>query len=202
MLPLVHIITPKIPPRNESKEQEMIVNTTRKKKIEVPVHGCKLHSNIDNVKVKDVRDFPNDIPEKDKSSVRKSDKKMLRKENARLNKENKELFIKFNELEELSVKRITKLKEKIQTLQDYNSELVKENASVRDALHKETREELKHCTTCNDFQLKLERCMSDNNDLRMSNNELTEDVNMLKTVIFRYFSTNFQHIYHRNIIFR
>lgn len=204
MLSLFNVITPKIPSRpSPSHGPKMLVNT-RKKKFEVPVHGSKALSHPSNLLLEKLTEesavyhhhseLTHDVPEKERST-RRSDKKLLKKENARLNKENKDLLMKFNELEDVSVKRITRLKEKIQTLQEFNAELAKENASVRsisENMYKECQQlQNRQCARCNELQSSIDKCTAENTDLRTSNNELIEDVNMLKTVIFRHVYTPF-----------
>ncbi|KAJ8979230.1 hypothetical protein NQ317_019082 [Molorchus minor] len=214
MLPLFQIIT------SDSPTQDMPTHDTpiksRRKNVEVPIHrthGISHESrkktfsanfNSRKCKNKDIaRDDPNfnapvhaevvvEIPESDWSI--KNSKKLLAKEIIRLGDENKELYSKFNELEELSVKKITKLRDKIHVLQNTNSEIDKENAYLKEQYqgllghYEEVRKELEGsrvCKTCQEFKVSLEKYSADNNLLRISNKELSQDLEMLKTVVYR-----------------
>ncbi|XP_074029575.1 centrosomal protein 89kDa [Leptinotarsa decemlineata] len=133
-----------------------------------------------------------EIPESDKSA--KISRRHLAKENARLEQENKELFMKFHELEDLSVRKICKLREKTGSLQSLNASLEKENNELK-ALYQnllfkfndvnDQLEASKFCKSCEDLKITVEKYSADNSFLRTGNKELAEDLDMLKTVVYR-----------------
>ncbi|KAL3287983.1 hypothetical protein HHI36_002437 [Cryptolaemus montrouzieri] len=120
--------------------------------------------------------------------------KQLWKENLQLAKEKEEVIAKFNELEELSVKKITKLREKVSVLQNEKLEIEAENSNLKLRLnevlseYEEVRNQLefsKICHGCEEFKAALEKFSSENSYLKKMKQELTEDLGMLKTVVFR-----------------
>lgn len=124
----------------------------------------------------------------------KVSKKQLWKDNLKLSKEKEDVIAKFNELEDLSVKKITKLREKVSTLQNGKLEVEEENQLLKSRLealsneYEETRnllEQYKFCQNCEEFKVALEQISSENSSLKKSKLELNEDLNMLKTVVFR-----------------
>lgn len=133
-----------------------------------------------------------EIPESDRSG--KIRKKHLIKENQRLIDENKEIVSKFHELEDLSVKKIMKLKEKIASLEKLNEEISKTNNELKgkykelvESHHilEEQLETLRICGCCEKLKEVIEKCSKENSILKNSNNELNSDLDMLKTVIYR-----------------
>ncbi|KAG5893920.1 hypothetical protein JTB14_028730 [Gonioctena quinquepunctata] len=133
-----------------------------------------------------------EIPESDRSA--KISRKHLTRENMRLNSENKELVMKFHELEDLSIRKITKLREKTGTLQSANTAWEKENNELKiiyqNLMFKfnelnDQLEATKFCEGCEKFRNTVEKSSADNNILRNSNKELNEDLEMLKTVVYR-----------------
>lgn len=133
-----------------------------------------------------------EIPESDRSG--KIKKKYLIKENQRLMDENKEIISKFHELEELSVKKITRLKDKILSLEKLNGEISRNNDELRGQYKDLVKshelleghlEACRICDNCEKLKLLLEKCSQENEMLKNSNKELNSDLDMLKTVIYR-----------------
>ncbi|CAH1101637.1 unnamed protein product [Psylliodes chrysocephalus] len=128
-------------------------------------------------------------------------KKQLSRENMRLVEENRHLSSKFHELEELSVKKITKLREKINVLQLANTHFKKDIEELEEnfeqILHenetlKYELEKLRVCKKCEDFQVAIENChtesekyQKENESVKNKYKELHEDLQMLKIVVFR-----------------
>ncbi|XP_050294635.1 protein Cep89 homolog [Anthonomus grandis grandis] len=151
------------------------------------------HVSADNVSIPRVSEVIIEIPEKD-SSGGKVCRKSLMREIERLTKTNEDINSKFNELEELSVKKIIKLKEKIASLHNANDEFVKENEAIRchfSELQKNYEEiyaqlELcKVCKKCEQLRDQIGQLTQNNDSLRKKNQEVLEDLEMLKTVVFR-----------------
>lgn len=122
-------------------------------------------------------------------------RKYLCKENVRLAKENDEITMKFTELEELSVRKITKLREKIAAVENKNQAILSENDYIKQQYEelsggynrlKGELELSKHCRNCDVLSATLERLGSEMDLVKQQNKELEEDLNMLKTVVFRY----------------
>ncbi|KAJ8924122.1 hypothetical protein NQ315_006905 [Exocentrus adspersus] len=208
MLPLFQIVTTTL--RKDMPTNDVPVKS-RRKKVDVPVHktfhsgkeGRKksFSANFNAQKNKDLDIQDNrpihtevvvEIPDTDRSS--KVSKKQLVKENCKLNENNRELVTKFNELEELSVRKITKLREKIASLQTAKVEIEKENKYVREQhqdliynyenLQKQL-ESSRICRNCEELSSVIDKYNADNNALENRNKELNEDLNMLKTVVYR-----------------
>nr|CAI5866307.1 unnamed protein product [Callosobruchus analis] len=121
-------------------------------------------------------------------------KKHLKRENLRLTTENQQLLSKLRELEELSVNKILRMKEKIGNIQVSNAEINKQNSELR--LQYESlvmvNDDLRHqlelskiCKNCGELQTVLNTYKADNNLLRKVNKEVNEDLEMTKTVIYR-----------------
>ncbi|RZB38643.1 Cep89 -like, partial [Asbolus verrucosus] len=180
----------------------------RRKKLEVPIHKTgEGKSNNETTKKTYSANFhskryrqrnEDKSPKKNTNETdtitHKVSRKYLSKENARLSKENEEIVTKFNELEDLSLRKILKLKEKIASLQNINEEINKENSYLKGHSQEllATLEDLKiqleisrHCKSCEEFQRSLQKYVEENNLLRNAKKELEEDVNMLKTVVYR-----------------
>lgn len=133
-----------------------------------------------------------EMPESDRSG--KIRKKHLIKENQKLADENKEIISKFHELEDLSVKKITRLKDKIASLEKLNEEISKSNVELtekyKDLLEshrvlEDRLEALNICENCEKLKGILEKCSQENDKLMNNKSELNSDLDMLKTVIYR-----------------
>lgn len=133
-----------------------------------------------------------EIPESDRSG--KVRKRHLIKENQRLTDENKEIISKFHELEDLSVKKIIRLKDKIASLEKLNEEIGRGNDELtgqyKELLEshrvlEDRIESLKICENCEKLKEIFEKCSQDNEILKNNNRELNSDLDMLKTVIYR-----------------
>lgn len=212
MLPLFQIIAPS----KEMPSNDVPVKS-RKKKIDVPVHksnqtqkegrrksfSANFNSHKDKYRNKETEvvgvnqpihtEVVVEISDPDKSG--KISKKHLVKENVKLTNENRELIVKFNELEELSVKKITKLREKIGSLQLINAEVEKENRNVKEQYHnliynyenvQKQLESSRICKNCEELSAVIDKYSDENTLLKNSNKELTEDLDMLKTVVYRF----------------
>ncbi|XP_018566046.1 protein Cep89 homolog [Anoplophora glabripennis] len=212
MLPLFQIIT-------SSPAKEMPTNDvpakSRRKKVDVPVHkiyqshkegrkksfsaNFNAHKDKHRNKETEIVDHQPihtevivEIPDSDRSA--KVSKKQLAKENLKLTNENKELIVKFNELEDLSVKKITKLREKIGSLQLTNAEIEKENKYLneqyQDLLYnyesaQKQLESSRVCKNCEELSIVIDKYSAENTLLKNSSKELAEDLDMLKTVVYR-----------------
>ncbi|KAK9892316.1 hypothetical protein WA026_019120 [Henosepilachna vigintioctopunctata] len=127
-------------------------------------------------------------------SSTKMSKKQLWKENLQLAKQKEEIIAKFNELENLSVKKIKQLREKVSVLQNEKIEMETENSDLNARVQQllveygDMRKQLeiqKICHGCEEYKAALEKFSTENNNLKLSKQELTEDIGMLKTVVFR-----------------
>lgn len=132
-----------------------------------------------------------ELPEKDSDIGKKN----VYKEIERLNKNNEDIAAKFNELEDLSVKKILKLKEKVNNLQNLNLELNKDIDYIKNQYYdlakyyenvKSQLELRKICKNCEGFRENVTKVIDENDVLRKQNSEVKEDLNMMKTVVFRY----------------
>lgn len=141
------------------------------------------------IKQYEIRTIATDDPVKQKIN-----RNYIKQENDKLIKANAEIIYKFNELEELSVKKITKLREKVSNLRKCNEEINTENIFLRDQSQglfsaiedlKLQLELSKRCQSCQEYQLSVENLLSQQNKLKNENKELTEDLNVLKTVVYR-----------------
>ncbi|CAH1162877.1 unnamed protein product [Phaedon cochleariae] len=193
---------------------------SRRKKLEVPVHDNG-HRRTFSANF-NAASFPEksahteiivEIPDADRGS--RTGKRQLRKENLRLSLENQEVLARFHELEELSVKKIVKLRDKVTALQAINASLEKENCEVRRHLdelleqheeanrllgqQKEVNRQLlgqyeeanrllelsKCCKGCESLKEEVEMRSKENGLLKEKDVELSEDLKMLKTVVYR-----------------
>ncbi|KAF5301197.1 hypothetical protein FQA39_LY19103 [Lamprigera yunnana] len=86
------------------------------------------------------------------------------------------------------------LKEKLSKLKIFNGEILQENTIIKDQyedllMHLKTlKEELtksKNCKNCESLKTSLGKVSSDNDALKLLNQQLTQDVNMLKNVVYR-----------------
>lgn len=175
----------------------------RRKKIDVPVHKCVEHDggntkktfsgNFNSKKHKlHIADCELDleIPQKDKPP--KTRKKQLLKENLTLANENKELLLNFHELENLSVKKISKLKEKIVVVQSENNEIKEEYHEIQQRYsnlvvkYEELDNNYRLCTkACEELKVDIDHTNKENVKFKTNNKQLAEDISMLKVVIFR-----------------
>lgn len=177
----------------------------RRRHVHVPVHkdrttykktfSANFSSNANKKSPEDQNVQTNiilEIPESDRSG--KVKKKHLIKENQRLIDENNEIISKFHELEELSVKRITRLKDKIASLEKLNEEISRNNDELREQYKELVKsheiiegqlEALRICDNCEKLKAILEKYSQENEVLKNNNKELNSDLDMLKTVIYR-----------------
>ncbi|KAJ3638921.1 hypothetical protein MTP99_002249 [Tenebrio molitor] len=179
----------------------------RRKKLEVPIHKTDNKANIDtkrtysaNFHSKRYKQREEKSPKSQKNTpeseivTQKVSRRYLNKENARLAKENEDIIIKFNELEELSVRKILKLKEKISTLQNLNEEVSEENNRLKGhsqellAALEDLKVQLeisKYCRSCEEFKATIQKLNEENSVLKHAKKDLEDDLNMLKTVVYR-----------------
>ncbi|XP_045472065.1 protein Cep89 homolog [Harmonia axyridis] len=137
---------------------------------------------------------PQQSSQEEAESYQKISKKQLWKDNLQLSKEKEEIIAKFNELEDLSVKKITKLRERVSGLQDDKLAVTEENDLLKSRLEgltaeyevtRELLEQYKVCQNCEEFKVVLDQFSSENGSLKKAKLELSEDLNMLKTVVYR-----------------
>lgn len=195
----------------------------RKKKIDVPVHksirnddgtretnirtySAQFTSKKKGIKQKSI-DFSdyvapfikkspyNDVDtlETDRSSQRIS-RRYLKLENDKYKEENRCLSEKLTQLEEYFNKKSVRFREKFDSIQKYNEEVINENNVIK-AQYQELLENFQECAaqldkcricnTCEELKGVIQRNNEDFNVVKTENKELTEDVNMLKTVVYR-----------------
>ncbi|XP_072387041.1 uncharacterized protein [Diabrotica undecimpunctata] len=223
MLPLFQIVTCSRGQRNMSEGPPK----PRRKKIDVPVHRAIQEINNDHNKIKTFsgnfhsskycknQDITSKAIIKDEDPIHteiiletvepntgsKLSRRHLVKENYRLLEENRELNSRFNELEGLSVNKITKLREKVNLLQLANSHFKKDIEELEENYEqvlyennalKIELEKLKICKKCEEYRNEIAKCNSDNEKvlneneiLKAKRKEFTEDLAMLKTVVYR-----------------
>ncbi|XP_066262539.1 protein Cep89 homolog isoform X1 [Euwallacea similis] len=182
----------------------------RRKYLEVPVHRSErdkpvavkktYSTNFNARKYRGKTDNPGakiseviiEIPEK--NSPGRISKRALNEEIERLVKDNEEIASKFNELENLSVKKILRLKEKVGNLQELNAEVTKENEAIKyrycelQKSYEDLYNELeisKVCKRCEELREQADRVNEENRLLKKRNGEICEDLGMLKTVVYR-----------------
>ncbi|CAG9864066.1 unnamed protein product [Phyllotreta striolata] len=145
-------------------------------------------------------------------------KKRLARDNRRLTEQNQLLASKFNELEQLSVRKITKLREKVNVLQLANAHFkqdIEELERTHDTVLQDNErlsaeiQRLKVCERCREYRLEIEATRIDNDNYKKANesiegrsDELREDLQMLKIVVFRLNSQleRYQELLRRNNI--
>lgn len=180
----------------------------RRKKLEVPIHGAetehKTYSANFNARRKQknvgfegayspnhTTDFELAIPEKPDGKI---SRKLLTREIDKLTQEKNEIIDKFNNDEILFTKKITRLKEKLNSIQNINDQIQNENNVLRTQYqdvvlaYEEIKTELelkRNCETCEQLKQMLEKSNADYNLLRSNNKDLLEDISMLKNVVYR-----------------
>ncbi|KAB0804192.1 hypothetical protein PPYR_01162 [Photinus pyralis] len=96
--------------------------------------------------------------------------------------------------EEYYKRKVLHLKEKLTNLKHFNDEVIKENSQIKNEYQEllvhfeDIRDELessKHCQNCYDLKLAIEKNTDECNNLKTLNTQLTQDVNMLKNVVYR-----------------
>lgn len=124
----------------------------------------------------------------------KPNRKQLHREIENLRTENLQLIEQLNNTESLSLKKITKLRDKLNAVNNFSSQIAGENQILKsqyeelmkayDDLRKQL-EEARQCKSCEDLKNALETSGKDYTLLRTTNKELLEDINMLKNVVYR-----------------
>lgn len=123
-----------------------------------------------------------------------SRKKYLRSENERLKKDNKIINEKIEKTEEYYNKKLGKFKEKIESVHSYNEEIsnqyniLKGHYEELSSNYQSVVDELetcRNCKTCEELKKVVHRNNEDYNRVKDVNKGLTEDVTMLKTVVYR-----------------
>lgn len=123
-----------------------------------------------------------------------SRKKYLRAENERFKRDNKILSEKIEEIEEYYNKKLGKFKEKFESVQSYNEEIsnqyniLKGHYEELSSNYQSVVDELetcRNCKTCEELKKVVHRNNEDYNRVKALNKGLTEDVTMLKTVVYR-----------------
>lgn len=193
-------------------DKEMYATTVptkpRRKDLEVPIHRNQQENDISRSTKTITRkhrhrsrerscrspQFSNQEASDENENYSKISRKQLWKDNLQLTKEKEDIISKFNELEDLSVKKISKLREKVSGLQNNKFEVEEENRILRSSLeglgreYEEVRNQLelyKVCQNCEEFKAALEQFSNENGALKNTKLELTEDLDMLKTVVYR-----------------
>ncbi|CAG9834359.1 unnamed protein product [Diabrotica balteata] len=224
MLPLFQIVTCSRGQRNMSEGPPK----PRRKKIDVPVHRAIQETNNDHNKIKTFsgnfhsskycknQEITSKAIIKDEDPIHteiiletvepntgsKLSRRHLVKENYRLLEENRELSSRFNELEGLSVNKITKLREKVNLLQLANSHFKKDIEELEENYEqvlyennalKIELEKLKICKKCEEYRNEIAKCNSDNEKvlneneiLKAKRKEFTEDLAILNLQLEKY----------------
>lgn len=176
---------------------------TRRKKPDVPIHNPypeaqktfsanfnsrKKHKNVEFVQSNAAED------RQDEYGVHKLNRKQLNKEIDRLRSENLQLIEQLNNSESVSLKKVTKLREKLTAVNSFNTQVVNENQLLRNQYEQLMKayedlrlqlEEARQCKSCEDLKSALEKSSKDYGLLRTTNKELLEDIDMLKNVVYR-----------------
>lgn len=124
-----------------------------------------------------------------------SRKKYLRAENERFKTDNKILNEKIEKIEEYYNKKLGKVTEKLESVHSYNEEIsnqyniLKGHYEELSSNYQSVVDELeicRNCKTCEELKKVVQRNNEDYNRVKAVNKGLTEDVTMLKTVVYRY----------------
>lgn len=118
-------------------------------------------------------------------------RKHLVKENERISLENEELRRKLSGVEEYLNQKKTKFKEKLCAIKSLNENIASENSILR-SQYQEVVEQftacqkaLETCSKCAELREHNSQIQSECITLKKCNCELSEDVTMLKTVVYR-----------------
>ena len=118
-------------------------------------------------------------------------RKHLVKENERISLENEELRRKLSAADEYLDEKKTKFKEKLSAVKNLNENIVSENSMLR-SQYREVVEQftacqkaLETCPKCAELREYNSQVQNECVALKKSNCELSEDVGMLKTVVYR-----------------
>lgn len=193
----------------------------RSKKPDVPVHRSHHSEPNDCVPIhKTSSASKNKHNKRDKSTNRTEDKhhteyntdeitdnqktkisrKHLIKENEKISTENQNLLEHLSSVQHTLEKKetqVTKLKEKLTAVQNFNKELLNENNIIKTQYQdmlvslEEFKTQLRtktKCTSCDELKLVMRKQNSDIVISKTANKELNEDLNMLKNVIYRYYN--------------
>lgn len=177
----------------------------RRKRIEVPVHGreterktysANFNSRRKHNKTVDFEetakadiDSTSSIPDNPDSKIKK---KHLVREIERLTHEKNELVEKCNNDENVFAKKVTRLREKLNAIQNVNSQIQNENNILQQQYQElalaydEIKAQLENRSqNCEQLKQIVEKSNADYNLLRSNNKDLLEDINMLKNVVYR-----------------
>lgn len=186
----------------------------RRKKTDVPIHGqqteqkfathkifsANFNARKKNKNVEFVNNLPKSMTEEldscydPRDQESKPNRKQLNKEIERLRSENLQLLEQLNSNESLRMKKVTKLRDKLNAVLNFNTQLVNEKQSVKDQYEQLMKvyddlrtqyEEAQQCKSCEQMKSALESSAKDYTLLRTTNKELLEDINMLKNVVYR-----------------
>lgn len=191
----------------------------RRKKVDVPVHNvypeqkCEttktFSANFNSRKKHRTVEFDSSAPQPAEAGIhlslasdlrdsegnyQKPNRKQLNKEIDRLRSENLQLIEQLQNCESVSLKKIVKLRDKLNVVNNFNGQIINENQALKNQCEQLAKayddlrmqlEEAKQCKSCEDMKNALESSAKDYTLLRTTNKELLEDINMLKTVVFR-----------------
>lgn len=195
---------PTKPKRNKKPEVE-VHKFNKKDAKEIKTFSANFNARTDKIGGHDRNTTPQDsvdvtdefhfhLEDPDLKLNNKLSRKLLSKENEKLAVENAELNEKLNVIQEHLLRKNTKLKEKITILRTAHETVLNENNILKNQISElagkfnDTQielESLRHCRKCDDLSAMLEKYKNDLNSTKKNNNELTEDVNMLKNVVYR-----------------
>lgn len=209
-------------PTSRMTMSDFIIKPRRKKKLDVPVHRNSKEPNIKtysaqfsgrkhptkekSVDFQEYKSFPSIksascddldlalVDEQENRPRSTSRKKYLKAEIERLKRDNKVLSEKVENIEEHYNKKLGKCKEKVDTVQSYNEEIINQYNILKEHYEEllsnyqgvvDELETCKNCKTCEELKKVVHRNNEDYNRVKAVNKGLTEDVTMLKTVVYR-----------------
>ncbi|KAK4884986.1 hypothetical protein RN001_001257 [Aquatica leii] len=161
---------------------EKSAKTKRKKRIDVPVHR--------------VHQIDGNESERKVYSAQFNGKRKMRHKNE-FNENGNENFAHTEEnlgYQEHLKRKILHLKEKLSNLKAFNEEILEENTLIKSQykdllkLYEYCQEELnqtRDCGNCEILKCSLEKSIDDYHTLKASNQQLIQDINMLKNVVYR-----------------
>ncbi|GLV36462.1 Centrosomal protein 89kDa [Carabus blaptoides fortunei] len=194
----------------------------RSKKMDVPVHRSHNSEPSDSILIHknsepNISSHKSKHHRRDKSSHRSEDRhctdynteeitdnlksklgrKHLMKQNEKISAENQNLVEHLSSVQHMLDKKetqLSKLKEKMTAVQNFNKELLNENNIIKTQYQdmlvslEEFKTQLRtktKCTSCEELKLVMRKQNSDIVISKTANKELNEDLNMLKNVIYR-----------------
>lgn len=196
-------------------QSEVVSSKSRRKKIDVPIHNTypekkyetqkifsanfnsrKKHKNVEfENNFTQLKEVENSRENHNQDNVHnKLNRKELNREIDRLRIENLQLIEQLNNNESVAIKKVAKLRDKLNAMYNNNNQIANENQILRgqyEQLFKVSEdlrmqlEEARNCKSCEDLKIALDNSGKDYDLLRATNKELLEDIDMLKNVVYR-----------------